>query len=201
MRFKAILTDLDGVIRHFPTQRDGEIETSLGLPRGIIAQAAFERGLLLKVTTGRITDRVWREEIRNKLATSFEPPLAEQAVARWSESPGHVDHEVLNFFLGLKAQVSLALLTNATDRLREDLSKLDIGKAFDKIFNSSELGLAKPDPGIFERVIAELGLDRASIFFVDDSAANVEVARHLGLAAHQFHSLRELKVALKSHGL
>jgi putative hydrolase of the HAD superfamily len=49
MSIKVILTDLDGVIRHFPSQRDGAIEKRFGIPAGAIARIAFADGLLQQV--------------------------------------------------------------------------------------------------------------------------------------------------------
>ena len=40
----------------------------------------------------------------------------------------------------------MALLSDATDRLPRDLQRLGPDGELDAVFNSSELGLAKPDP-------------------------------------------------------
>jgi HAD superfamily hydrolase (TIGR01509 family) len=186
MALKVILTDLDGVIRHFPSQRDGAIEASLGLPFGVIAGVAFSEALLQQAITGRITDEAWRAAIRANLAQNFGDSLAQRAVDQWSESSGEVHHEVLEPLLGLKGKFPLMLLTNATSRLKRDLTRLGIWHQLDRVFNSSEIGIAKPDPRIFEHVLGSLGCKSAEVLFIDDSSANVAAGRTAGFQVLHF---------------
>ena len=50
----------------------------------------------------------------------------------------------------------------------------------DGILLSSDVHLLKPDPAIFHTLCAQYGLEPANSLFLDDHAANVEVADHLG---------------------
>jgi len=54
---------------------------------------------------------------------------------------------------------------------------------FDGVFLSYELGLAKPDPRIFESVSRGIGCAPGEILFFDDSEDNCEAARRCGLRA------------------
>ncbi len=66
-KIKAIVTDLDGVIRHFPAHRDGEIEQRYDLPLRAISKAAFDSSLLQLAITGKISDEEWRSQIQKNL--------------------------------------------------------------------------------------------------------------------------------------
>lgn len=57
---------------------------------------------------------------------------------------------------------------------------------FDGRFISAEMGVAKPDPVIFERVEAELGLPPETLLFTDDRADNIAVAQARGWGTHLF---------------
>ena len=46
--------------------------------------------------------------------------------------------------------------------------------------------LLKPDPAFYEGALGKFGLDRAECVFIDDSAANAESARRVGLDAIVF---------------
>jgi glucose-1-phosphatase len=65
---RAILTDLDGVLRHFPKERDAAIEYEFHLPPGILSKTAFQTGLLYSAVTGQITNsgeiRLWILSLR-----------------------------------------------------------------------------------------------------------------------------------------
>ena len=47
---------------------------------------------------------------------------------------------------------------------------------------SSEVGLRKPDPAIYELAAERLGLAAAACVFVDDLPGNLKPARALGMA-------------------
>lgn len=66
---------------------------------------------------------------------------------------------------------------------------------------SGRVGLAKPDPRIFALAVERFGLDPARTVFVDDSAANVDAARTLGLHALQFVGTPALRRDLRDLGL
>lgn len=61
--FKYLLSDLDGIIRHYPSERDREIERKLNLPPKAISSAAFERPLLSKAICGVMSDEELHQSI------------------------------------------------------------------------------------------------------------------------------------------
>jgi len=52
---------------------------------------------------------------------------------------------------------------------------------FDAIFASSELGLAKPDPAIYQYASKHLHLKPEEIVYIDDQSINVRAARSVGM--------------------
>lgn len=67
---------------------------------------------------------------------------------------------------------------------------------FQDIVVSGQVGLAKPDPKIFQLAIARCALRPERTVFIDDSAANVEAGRAAGLHAIQFHTPAQLRADL-----
>jgi putative hydrolase of the HAD superfamily len=193
---RAIITDLDGVIRFFPVERDHEIESRYSLPHGTIAEAAFEPMLLQSVIKGEMSDVAWRSQILAKLQVRFSKYESEVALREWSDFSGHVDWDCLSLIKSLRLYGPLALLTNATDRLFLDLDALQIRESFDFIFNSSKIGLIKPDKALFLRVCSDLGVLPSEGLFIDDSISNVEAAVEVGLQAIHFNSLDRLRLDL-----
>lgn len=61
--------------------------------------------------------------------------------------------------------------------------ELPYRRHLDGLFFSSDLRVAKPDAGFFERILAETGAVPAETLFLDDVAENVAAARALGLQA------------------
>ena len=62
-------------------------------------------------------------------------------------------------------------------------------------------GLAKPDPAIFELVVARTGMAAGDLVFVDDKQANVDAASAVGLDGILFTGADDLRSALRGRGL
>ena len=92
-------------------------------------------------------------------------------------------------------------ITNATTRLDEHLDKLRLTTEFDHVFNSSEMGFAKPDVQIFELACDRLGLTPSDVVFVDDSPSHVEAAASVGIRAHLFSTTTALAELVVSESL
>ena len=75
-----------------------------------------------------------------------------------------------------------AIVTNNAKEFRENWTKsVPIDAICHAIVDSSEIGIRKPDPRIYEHALATLGgIDPARAIFVDDLEANVFAAESLG---------------------
>jgi HAD superfamily hydrolase (TIGR01509 family) len=78
----------------------------------------------------------------------------------------------------------------------------DFFRVFERLFWSFELSSIKAERVTFEKVLAELGSPPpGEVIFVDDSAANVEVARSLGIDAVRFTDAAALRAELTNRRL
>src|ERR1700733_13609081 len=93
---------------------------------------------------------------------------------------------------GAHAGVRLALLSNAPEPLATAIDHSGWSPSFDRRFYSCRVGLAKPDPAVYEAVLADLGATPQSVLFIDDRAENVLAATALGLHTVRFTSAEEL---------
>lgn len=66
---------------------------------------------------------------------------------------------------------------------------LGYGERFDSLQLSFELGVAKPEPEYFLRVLDRIGATAKQTVFVDDNAANVAAAQSVGIRSKQWHKL------------
>jgi len=72
---------------------------------------------------------------------------------------------------------------------------------FERIVVSGEVGLAKPDPAIFCLALEHIGRPAEHVVFIDDSAANTDAARQLGMAAITFTTPGACVDALRALGV
>ncbi len=179
-----VVFDLDGVIRHWNDDELDLVESAVGLPPRTILDVAFGEDLGPACTTGALTYRQWMDEIRRRVVADFGPSV-EPALDAWETNVGRVDTDMLEVLRRTRSVTTVALLSNGSTRLRRDLHVLDLLDEFDVVFNTAEIGIAKPDPAVFALVCASLETDPAATLFVDDLAENVAGARTAGLCAHQ----------------
>lgn len=66
---------------------------------------------------------------------------------------------------------------------------------------SCEVGAVKPEPAMFEALLAQTQLPAEAHLLVDDKPQNVEAAQRLGLQAHRFQDVPTLEAALRASGL
>ena len=197
---QALLSDLDGVVRLWPAHVVASAEDAAGLPRGSVHATAFAADLLPLAITGRISDEDWRAEVTTRLQATYPEADARGAVAGWSASPGVINQPVLDLLR--QRRVPVALVTNATTRLPDDLAALGLESEFDHIINSSRIGAAKPDPGIFTAALQALCLPAEQVLFVDDDARHVAAAAELCLRSYQFQGdVTELEEILRETGV
>ena len=80
--------------------------------------------------------------------------------------------------------LTLGIISNWDERLRPLLKALQLGRYFQAIIISCEVGFLKPFPGIFQRAIEKLDLPAHSVLHVGDSRReDVLGARSAGLRA------------------
>ena len=197
---RALLVDFDGVLRRWPAD-DAAVEARFSRPAGAIREVAFEPGLLQMVVTGRISDEQWRAATARELQARYPLTRADAAVAAWSEPCGEVNEDVLALVRRVRVAAPVVLVTNATSRLPADLWQLGLEMELDAVINSSEVGIAKPEPGIYAAALDTVRASARDVVYVDDSERNVAAARQLGIHAHCFRDAAEMNAFLRQHGL
>ena len=188
---RALLIDLDGVLRRWDPSVAAAVEESYGLPSGVLLDTAMQWDLYRPAAAGELTDADWMAAVGARLP--LPPDRAAAAVAEWQRYRGSVDPEVLAFVREARAAGRpVGLATNATDRLRDDLESLGLAGEVDVVVSSWEIGIHKPAPGFFARACAALDLEPHWVLFVDDDDRAVRGARVAGMPAFRWTGPRDL---------
>jgi len=197
---RALLIDLDGVLRRWDPAVPAGVESSCGLPPGTLLATAMSWDIYRPAMAGEITDEQWMGLIAERLPLPAERAAA--AVAEWQTHRGYVDDEVLAFVREVRAAgLPVGLATNATDRLRGDLTTLGLDGEFDEVLSSWELKIHKPAPEFFEKARAALGLEAPWIMFVDDDDRAIRGARVAGMPALRWSDRRDFGYLRPALGL
>ncbi|MFI7615053.1 HAD family hydrolase [Nonomuraea terrae] len=189
--FDAVLSDFDGVLRHFDHAAQAAIEARYGLP---LMKTAFGPELITPPTLGQATEAQWAESIALALGGD---ERARQAVAEFMEIRFWVDEEVRALLARAQQYVPLILVTNAMDTLEGHLDLLGLTYFADDVVSSHRVGVAKPDPRIYRIAAERAGVAAERCLFVDDRPANVEAARALGMTAVHYRTFDDLASVLR----
>jgi putative hydrolase of the HAD superfamily len=192
---RAVVFDLDGVLRHFDPEASADIERRHALELGTLLDAAFAEPGISDVTTGRISRAGWLTGIGEVLGVP-------DAAHEWGAHPPRVDPDMLELADELRARgLTVAVLTNGTDTIPTEVAEQGIACRVDHVFNSAEIGHAKPDVRAFRHVLDALGLAGPEVFFTDDSPAKLAGAVEVGMVTHAFVGRHDLRAALLAEGV
>ena len=77
--------------------------------------------------------------------------------------------------------------------------KVGLDQYIKEMFVSYQIGIRKPDIGIYDYVIQKLNVQPQKILFVDDRLENCTAAGSLGMQYHHFQSVDILRTILHQH--
>jgi epoxide hydrolase-like predicted phosphatase len=190
MPIKAIIWDMGGVILNMIDESPRlALAQEFNLPLQKIYSAIFDSQSAMQASIGRITLRQHWQNVGNLL--DIEPSALGSFLRRFWSADG-IDTDLVTFIRTLKLQFRIGLLSNAWDNLRSLIQQeWQIADVFESLVISAEVGLAKPDPRIYQMVLDQLGIQANEAVFLDDLERNIQAARETGLHAIQFRSARQ----------
>jgi len=115
-----------------------------------------------------------------------------------------LDRELVDFIQTLKKTYDIGLLSNYSINLRTELQdKWGILEIFDHITLSSEVGVMKPEAGIYLKALEEASAEPNEAVFIDDFPHNVQGATAIGMVGLLFQGrdqiIRDLHQVLQNH--
>lgn len=205
-----VLFDFGGVFTASPFGAVESMARDLGLAVEPFAEAMFGAYHLdtdhpwHKLERGEISFDQAREEI---IALGRESGLAVDPLDLLVRmAGGNLVHEnMVQALRDIKAAgYPTAIITNNVREFRDGWRGLiPVDELIDQVFDSSELGIRKPDPAIYRHALEKMGgVDPRRAVFLDDVPQNVQSAKDLGVRGIQVDTdpapaIRELRDLLK----
>ncbi len=122
---------------------------------------------------------------------------------RWQETHGGVIEGSVAILSELKAAgIPVYAITNYNaEKFAEDSELYDFYGWFNDRIVSGEVGVIKPNPAIYHKLLDRNQLKPERQVFIDDRADNVKGAESVGLRGCLFTSAEQLRIDLKALGL
>lgn len=179
---RAVIFDWGGVLSPLNfLERTPYWEARLGLSPGTLDRALWGPEWKL-LEMGAISQEAYDNHVMNALGLPDREAVRQFYREYYSDDGLHPG--VVAAIRSLRGRYRVALLTNAfpghADSLRQRHG-FDPRTEFDLYVNSAEVGLAKPDPAIYQLTLDRLGVRPEEAIFIDDHVRNTDAAHLLGI--------------------
>ncbi len=182
--------DLGGVILNIDYYKTINAFQKLGIPNfdELYTQAKQEH-LFDDYESGKIDSN----EFLTRLSEHFNVSRSrEEIINAWNAMLLDLPQERLEFLSSLKKKYRTSLLSNTNpihiecfhEIIKRENNIDSLNPYFDHVHFSSDLGMRKPDPEIFEHVCKLHNYVPSETLFIDDSSQHVNGAKEAGLQAY-----------------
>jgi epoxide hydrolase-like predicted phosphatase len=201
MTIRGVYFDNGGVIVRTEFQAPRQhLAERLGMEYEDLVRLVFESETAKQASIGLIPEEEHWAAVMRRLHL----PGSQAQATRDEFFAGDVtDLALLDFMRNLRKKCKVGLISNAWSGLRPWIVSRKYDDAFDAMIISAEVGMAKPDPRIYQLALEQLGVAASESVFLDDFRENVDGARAVGMHAIHFsrleQALQELKQLLADH--
>ena len=185
--FEALVVDYGGVLTTSlgaSFKAFSEAEDIDGVHIQQVVLSAYDDGRpspLHLIETGSVTLDEFEAELAARLRTRAGGTVAAAGLVQRMFAGAHPDELMLDAVRRARgAGLRTALLSNSWGN-REQYGFAHFDTLFDAVVISGEVGLRKPDHGIYQLMCRELDVLPSACVFVDDIAANVHAAAEVGM--------------------
>lgn len=184
MTVTAVAFDYGGVLTHSAFNGFAEYAAELGLPDDALVTFFRDDPEMGRLETGQITSREFMKYVCIEAERRHGQRIDMRRLGAAAAQGQVLNPEMLALVEEVGKHSTTAMLTNnvAEAAWRETFPF----HLFEIVVDSSEAGVRKPDPRIYQVLLDRLGRPAGEVAFVDDLRVNVEAAAALGIHAILF---------------
>ncbi len=183
-RKNTVILDLGNVVLDYDVNR---IVASLSLDAetsALLRDELFGHPEWLELDRGSTTETEVLRSVRNR--TGLDAEIIESALLAMKNSLDPIPQTLDLMHELVAAGMSLYCLSNMSRETWAHIRDFDGFDLFDGIVISGHERMIKPEPAIFELLLERFSVAPAATLFIDDSEANVDSARRVGIDAYHF---------------
>ena len=193
---KAVVLDFGGVMTEEPDREkvSNFILESFQLSKKAFVQANIDRKEAIK--NGQTDVEFWMNFAEKNGIPISEKWLVEMQTAMREAINPNIEMYGLVWELKEK-DVPVILFSNIDRRYANLVHWVGLYDSFPQRILSCDIGVEKPSPEAYKKMLEILELHADEVFFVDDKEENVAAAKALGIDAVRFESLDQIKQELQ----
>jgi glucose-1-phosphatase len=184
---KAIIFDLGGVLLNLDFTKTSTAFKEIGV---IDIDEMYSQHTIVSLFKDLETGRINEHDFYEGIKTSGKNEITDEQIRNaWNALLLDFRNESMAALKNLKTKYKLFLLSNTNIIHLQAFNKIyetsmiggTFTEHFDKVYFSHEIACRKPDAEAYEIVLNENNLIALETLFIDDSAANIEGAKAVGL--------------------
>ena len=190
---KNIIFDLGGVILNIDYHLTINAFKNMGVENfeKLFSQAQ-QNGLFDKLDKGQVSPQEFRNNLRELVKFSLSDSAINHA---WNAMLLDFPHHRIELLVNVRKHYKTFLLSNTNAIHIEEYNQIlertfgykNLSFLFNKEYYSHEIGMRKPDKGVFLHIIKENLIQPEETLFIDDSIQHVEAAKNLGINAYHLN--------------
>jgi len=187
MNIRAVFWDLGGVLVRTEDHTTREnLAIRLGMSHTELENLVFAGNSGNRAQLGEINAEQHWQNLGENLGLSIEEMVVFQ---RDFWGGDRLDTALIEYIRALQTRYKIGLISNAFSDLRQMITNdWNIGDTFDDMTISSEVGIMKPDPRIFQMALERLDVHPQESIFIDDFPHNVDGAQEIDMRAIRFQT-------------
>jgi putative hydrolase of the HAD superfamily len=199
MPITAVAFDFGGVLSQSPSAALDAYAAELALPAGTFLPFFRTDARMAELETGRISSREFFKYVCIDVQGRHEVRVDIRALAAAAAAGETLDPRMLDLVREVRGQCTTALLTN---NVREAGWRPTFPfELFDVVVDSSEVGVRKPDPAIYQGLLERLDRPAQEVAFIDDFRENLPPAAALGISTIAFVDEAQCRAELARLGV
>jgi putative hydrolase of the HAD superfamily len=211
MTIRAIFFDFGGVLlQHADGVDHRAIEARFGLEERALFRCLYRESRYMDFQVGACTHEEWQASIRTAAVKALGEELAREVLEAYEAAERPLNPHMMALVDRLRdAGYITGIISNTIPGLEERLRERDeqhppedrLVPKFAVRIGSGDLGIAKPDPAIFEHALREADVPAEAAVFTDDVKPYAEAARSLGMHGFHFTGYEQFAADLRSIGV
>lgn len=195
MNIRAVFFDFGGVIQRTEYQAPRQhLAERFGMDYDDIDRIVFASDSAQRASVGEIEEEAHWQNVLKRVKGSE----ADVSVIKNEFFGGDViDLDLVNFIRSLRGKFHTGLISNAWSGLRSVLEKEKLIDVFDTVIISAEVGMTKPEPGIFRLALEQAKVKAEEAVFVDDVQVNIDGCQEVGMRGVLFDDPHKAMERLK----
>lgn len=192
-QFEALIFDLGGVIINLDQPATYQAFARLsGKPVEEVTKLASSESFFQDYELGKMDDPTFRAHIREALSILNSD---DEIDAAWNAMLKEIPAARLQMIDQLASKYKLFIMSNTNEIHYRQIVRIashaaprkSLNDFFDQVYLSQEIGERKPNPGAWQVILDDHGLNPAATLFIDDKLDNNRAAEALGIQT--FHNV------------